>query len=112
MAAKMINDIPYLEEGKGEILSPQMILNPGHFIGSLDIEESSDLANVNSMIGRIKDFLKDFKELRKQEIILTSEKYMSQYFRNKANPTKYEIKIGDLVFIKNKTSMMILLLGV
>ena len=54
------------------------------------------------MIGRIKEFLKDFKELRKQEINLASEKYMSQYFRNKANPTKYQIQVGDLVFIKDK----------
>ena len=103
MAGKMINDIPYLEnEGKGEILSPQMILNPGRFIGSLDMEENSDLANVNHMISRIKEFLMDFKILRKQEIITTSEKYMSQHFRNQPNPRKYEIKIGDLVFIKDK----------
>ena len=98
----MINDSPYLENEYGEILSPQMILNPGHFIGSFDLEETSDLSNVNMMIGRVRDFLKDFKELRKQEIILTSEKYMSQYFRNKANPRKYEIRVNDLVFIKDK----------
>ena len=102
MAAKMINDIPYLENEYGEILSPQMILNPGRFIGSFDLEETSDLSNVNMMIGGVQDFLKDFKELRKQEIILTSEKYMSQYFRNKANPRKYEIRVNDLVFIKDK----------
>ena len=102
MAAKMINDIPYLENEYGEILLPQMILNPGRFIGSLDLEESSDLAHINSMIGRVKDFLKDFKELRMQEIIMTPEKYMSQYFRNKANPRKYEIRVNDLVFIKDK----------
>ena len=73
MAAKMLNDIPYLEnEGKGEILSPQMKLNPGRFIGSLDMEESSDLANVNHMISQIKEFLKDIKRLRKKEKISTS----------------------------------------
>ena len=39
MATEMINDIPILEiEGKGEIFSPQMLLNPGPFIGSLDLE--------------------------------------------------------------------------
>ena len=27
---------------------------------------------------------------------------MSQHFRNKPNPKKYEMKIGDLVFIKDK----------
>ena len=72
MAAKMINDIPYSELEYVEILSPQMILNPGCFIGSFDLEETSDLSNVKLMIGRVRDFLKDFKELRKQEIILTS----------------------------------------
>ena len=94
MAAKMLNDIPYLEnEGKGEMLSPQIIPNPGCFIGSLDMEESSDLANVNSMISQIKEFLKDFKRLRKQEIISTSEKYMSQHFRNEPNPKNIKSRL-------------------
>ena len=87
---------------KGEILSPQMILNPGLFIWSLYLEECSDLANVNHMSSRINEFLKDSKRLRKQEIVSTSDKYMSKHFWNKPNPKKYEIKIGDLVFIKDK----------
>ena len=57
------------------------------------------------MIGRLRDFLKDFKELRKQDIILTSEKYLSQYIKNKANPKKYEISVNDLVFMKISHSL-------
>ena len=57
------------------------------------------------MIGRVKYFLKEIKELRKQGIILTSQKYMSQYFRNKANPRRYEIRVNDLVFIKDKNKI-------
>ena len=102
IATKMINDNPYLEYEYGDNLLPQMILNPGRFIGSFDLEETSDLSNVNMMIGRVRDILKDFKESRKQELILTSEKYMPQYFRNKANARKYEIGVNDLVLIKDK----------
>ena len=67
-----------------------MILHQGRFIGSFDLEETSDLSNVNIMIGRVRDFLKDFKELRKQDIILTSDKYM--YNTSEIRPIQENMK--------------------
>ena len=109
--AKSINDTPYATTSDDAILTPNMMINPGRYLGRTTFEVNTRMENVKTMLSNIKNFVELFTEVRNQQIVIESSKYMEQRLKN-SNKKVYEVEVGDLVFISDQSKFNDFIYGV